>query len=72
MPYSVKTDIWSLGVVIYELCTRRMPFEADSLSLLSYLITKGKFKSIKGFSKEIEALVRKMLIVNPSKRYDDN
>lgn len=28
--YGCKCDIWSLGVVIYELCCLRVPFEVDS------------------------------------------
>jgi serine/threonine protein kinase len=28
--YGSKCDIWSLGVVIYELCCLKVPFEVDS------------------------------------------
>uniref|UniRef100_A0A8D3AED7 non-specific serine/threonine protein kinase n=1 Tax=Scophthalmus maximus TaxID=52904 RepID=A0A8D3AED7_SCOMX len=33
-PYNNKTDIWSLGCVLYELCTLRHPFEGSSLRQL--------------------------------------
>lgn len=68
MPYSLKTDVWSLGVVLYEISTRKMPFNGDSLNLLSYQITKGNYKGVKGYPR-IESIIRKMLVVNPNNRY---
>jgi NIMA (never in mitosis gene a)-related kinase 1/4/5 len=29
-PFNTKTDIWSLGCIIYELCTNRKPFDGLS------------------------------------------
>jgi len=36
--YSTETDIWSLGCIIYELCTFRPPFDGKNLQSLAYAI----------------------------------
>jgi len=42
-PYSFMTDIWSIGVVLYELCTLKPPFNAESLHFLALKIVKGQY-----------------------------
>jgi NIMA (never in mitosis gene a)-related kinase len=39
-PYNYKSDIWSLGVVIYEICCLKTPFEANNLPALAMKILK--------------------------------
>lgn len=39
--YTAKTDIWSLGVVLYEICCLKPPFQSSSLTSLALKICKG-------------------------------
>lgn len=67
--YSLKSDIWSLGCIIYELCTTRPPFEARSLPELLQKIRQGTYKPIPTvYSPELQNFIANCLKVNPRMR----
>jgi serine/threonine protein kinase len=68
-PYNASCDIWSLGCLLYELCTFRPPFEADSMEGLARKIMQGKYSPIPaGYSRELHSLVARLLVVDPARR----
>lgn len=40
-PYDYKSDLWSVGCIIYEMCTFKPPFRAKSLDDLFQAVSKG-------------------------------
>ena len=68
-PYSYKSDVWALGVLLYEMCTLRLPFQALSIHSLAVMIMKGEYSPLpEGLSKEIRALVGSLLTLDPLQR----
>ena len=72
-PYNTKTDIWSMGVMLYELCALKPPFDAASIPLLTMKIIRGAYNPLPAcFSSEVKSLVKQMLEVRPDRRPDVN
>ncbi|KAI0021344.1 protein kinase-like domain-containing protein [Xylariomycetidae sp. FL0641] len=69
--YTLKSDIWSLGCVIYELCAREPPFNAKTHFQLVQKIKEGKVATLpRVYSSELMAVIRDCLKVNPDSRPD--
>ncbi|KAJ3781109.1 kinase-like domain-containing protein [Lentinula aff. detonsa] len=68
--YDSKSDIWSLGCLIYELCAHKPPFhEAKSHTELSILIRNGRIPPLpKGYSQSLAGIIKAMLNLNPAMR----
>ena len=72
-PYSFKSDIWSLGVLLYEMMSLKMPFDAVSLPMLTLKIMKGDYPPPpSNYSRDLRNLVSLLLDVSVEKRPDIN
>jgi serine/threonine protein kinase len=68
-----RSDIWALGVILYELLTGRVPFEAEAIPELCLKVVQDAADSPKSIRAEIpeglSAVVLKCLEKNPSNRF---
>ena len=72
-PVDGRTDIFSLGICLYECLTRRKPFGGDSLTSISYKIVHEPFPPLHEINPQIpdgyEEVVAHCLAKDPAKRY---
>ena len=69
IPYDIKSDMWSLGCVIYEASSLKPPFRAEDMEGLYRKVIKGDFSPIpRSFSSDLHSIITSLLQVNPSSR----
>ncbi|CAD8080389.1 unnamed protein product [Paramecium sonneborni] len=72
-PYNQKSDMWSLGCVLYEMIALRHAFDAKTIEGLGIKILRGQYPPIpKHYSEELKKLVTQLLVVDPTKRFNIN
>ncbi|KAF2973832.1 hypothetical protein EK904_004674, partial [Melospiza melodia maxima] len=68
-PYNNKTDIWSLGCVLYELCALKHPFQGNSLHELVLKICRGRFQPVSpNYSYDLRILISQLFKISPRDR----
>ncbi|KAL4427207.1 hypothetical protein ABPG74_022294 [Tetrahymena malaccensis] len=68
-PYNQKSDIWSLGCILYEMTTLNHAFDANSMKGLVLKILRGTYPPIpEQYSQDLRDLISEMLIKDPTQR----
>ncbi|XP_054164096.1 uncharacterized protein LOC128961831 [Oppia nitens] len=65
-----KCDVWALGVCLYEMFTRKTPFDTSNLEAMLYNMEHKKYNLPKNIDTEANDLLVKLLEPNSNERID--
>jgi serine/threonine-protein kinase len=69
----VRTDIWALGVILYELITKRLPFYAHTVTELVLVVVSEREPSVKSLRPDVpdalDAVIARCLAKKPEDRF---
>ena len=70
-PLDHRADLYSAGVILYEMLTRRRPFEADSLPAIAMKHLEANPDPLPDELRMFEPIFRRLVAKEPNNRYAD-
>ena len=70
LDFNYKTDLWSVGCIIYEIITKNIPFKSKSIHTLCYKIIKGEYNEDLINKTKYSPIIKRLLVVDQKNRSD--
>ena len=68
-PYSKKSDIWSIGIILYQMAALKMPFNGKSINEVYYNLSRVKMQELPNiYTENLSLMIKKLLKVDPNER----
>jgi serine/threonine protein kinase len=68
-PASPQSDIWALGVLLYEMLAGRPPFDGANFTMIAHQVIMGQPAPVPNVSEAVQAVLNRALEKDPEKRY---
>jgi serine/threonine protein kinase len=68
-PASPQSDLWALGVLLYEMVAGKPPFEGANFQLVAHQVIMGQPAPVPGVSPAVQAVLDRALEKDPAKRF---
>jgi serine/threonine protein kinase len=65
----IKTDVWSLGILLYFIVAGQLPFDQENNEELFEAIVNCQYDILPSFSERLESLLKGMLVASPADRF---